>query len=513
MPPGWIYRYEAKGIQAYILATDKLKEIKGGSALVEGLDGLFQQACGALGCGDPERVVSPASAGGATLRFEDAEQDMAREFMSGWPLLVARHAPGLQVVQALVQEGADQWDQLHAELRRDRSRPSPELPEAGPCVLRAPRTGLPACEVTRDGALDAASRRKLEVAGDPLGDRVGPANARWVQDLEHIGHSYVGVLHADGNDLGKRIKSIKDDGGGPAEVRRFSEALTEVTLAAVRAAVDQVLVTGVELGDRLPGRPIVVGGDDVTFVLRGDLALPFAHKLLRTFEEEGRKRRADLGGPVTAAAGVALVHRSHPFHLAYRLAEGLCDFAKDECRGADGGLTPSALAFHRLTSSMSGSWRDLRELELRGDPGSQKRERWLSMCPYTLNPLEGYPAVGGLEALVDALSGRNGAAPPTGPLRELVRLQQVSAERATELLARIGEVQRGLGGEQRRAWQSVEGAMEGLSVDLADGFAPLREMLGVARCGSPLLDAMTWIRARKRSGPQHAPDANAEVGR
>ena len=36
----YLYRYEAKGIQSYVLGTSRLREIAGGSAVVEGLEPL-----------------------------------------------------------------------------------------------------------------------------------------------------------------------------------------------------------------------------------------------------------------------------------------------------------------------------------------------------------------------------------------------------------------------------------------------------------------------------------------
>ena len=83
--------------------------------------------------------------------------------------------------------------------------------------------------------------------------------------------------------------------------------------------------------------PVIVGGDDVTVITSGDYALPFAAAYLRYYEEatgndpilryltppEGQDT-----GPMTAAAGVAIVKRNFPFHIAYELAEKLVGRAK-----------------------------------------------------------------------------------------------------------------------------------------------------------------------------------------
>ncbi|HSA24038.1 MAG TPA: hypothetical protein P5076_21440, partial [Myxococcota bacterium] len=265
MAQRWIYRYEVKGIQPYILATDKLREMQGASSLIEAIGELFGEARSAFGL-QGARLLSMPTAGGGSLEVEDGQRSRIETLMSAWPLLVSRHAPGLQVVQAMVPQGEGAWDALHDELRRDRSRVDPELPEAGPMVLRAPRTGLPACG-RKDTYVDPAGLRKLEAAAeDRLAKRLGRGG--WLEDLDRIGHPYVGVVHLDGNDMGQHLRRL-----GHGDLLAFSEGLERATLATVQAAVEETLR---EPGDSvtLPARPIVVGGDDVTFIVRGDLALP-----------------------------------------------------------------------------------------------------------------------------------------------------------------------------------------------------------------------------------------------
>lgn len=66
----WYYRYEAKGIQDYVLGTSRLREITGASELVESLSTDAARWCEKLG---GELLVS--AAGGATVAFED-EKDV-----------------------------------------------------------------------------------------------------------------------------------------------------------------------------------------------------------------------------------------------------------------------------------------------------------------------------------------------------------------------------------------------------------------------------------------------------
>lgn len=508
MAETWIYRYEVKGIQSYILATDKLKQIKGGSSLIEKLGALFGDTRTALGLtkGAGVQELTEAVAGGATIEVPDSLAGQLDSLMAIWPMLVARHAPGLQLVQARVrgprgQKGA--WEELQGALRAARSRIPPDLPEAGPLVLRAPRTGLPAVgfDTGEKEAVDAASQRRLEAAKrrkgdgaetDDLGDRIGK-QWEWIEDLDEIGHSYVGVLHADGNDLGNRIKQLVD-GGKADELKKFSTEMSANTLAAVRAAVEQVLVPAAkETKDgKLPGRPIVVGGDDVAFVLRGDLALPFARSLLEQFHE---KHKRALGGPLEATAGLALVHRHHPFRAAHDLAEELCKFAKGELRGkGTNGVTPSSLAFYRLTTSMSGSWKEVRERELAGSPppvNGTPATGWLTLCPYRLEAAGSEPTLAKLEALVEALRHRD---LPLGSVREWLNLLRTDPARAEDHLARFRQVQQQAGRDQKAALGELEEALGELGAsngwrEVTSGPEPV--------LATPIADALAWLQLEK----------------
>ena len=108
--------------------------------------------------------------------------------------------------------------------------------------------------------------------------------------------------------------------------------------------------------DLVPVVPVLVGGDDVTVYTDGRYAIPFAEAYIHHYEEltkdddllsvlaivaGGKKPDAperdhfEIGdyiiqkpGPLTASAGVAIVGRNFPFHIAYDLAEGLVSRGK-----------------------------------------------------------------------------------------------------------------------------------------------------------------------------------------
>lgn len=90
----------------------------------------------------------------------------------------------------------------------------------------------------------------------------------------------------------------------------------------------QVLIrgNGTEEERRIfPLRPILMDGDDFTFICRAELAVPiaagFMMKLLQMQDGEEKK--------ITACGGIAFVHSHFPFRVAYSIAEKSCGQAKN----------------------------------------------------------------------------------------------------------------------------------------------------------------------------------------
>lgn len=202
--------------------------------------------------------------------------------------------------------------------------------------------------------------------------------------------SYVAVIHADGNGMGKRFQKFGKDRSNRDYIiamRKMSHSVNQAGINALKEVVN-ILVKSIEVdadGKRklkgqfeikdnyLPFRPLVYGGDDVTFVCDGRLGLELAAIFLQEFE---KKPIAD-GEPIKACAGICVVKTHYPFARAYQLSEDLCrkakKFVKDEKKGDF-----SALDWHLAASGLSGSISDIRQREYQVPAGS------LSMRPVSL---------------------------------------------------------------------------------------------------------------------------------
>lgn len=520
MSEKWLYRYEAKGIQSYVLGTQQLREVAGASALVDELDDLAEERLREILAPpdatprDLDRIIDNhtvlLAAGGGTLIFDTREQ--LEQFATTWLLWCQHEVPGLQVAQAWVpvageEPSPDDLLGLYRRLEVARQQPWIDLPEVGPFVLRAARTGLAA--VGDDGAgekhtlVDETSRQKRQKAKNDNDDWDGllkrvrrgadhempPPYAhswRFLYDNNDFPEGYIAVVHADGNGVGGLLTELKLK---TAELKLFSAALRDATLQAAHLAIaaiaDDLRKDRGSYHPRLPVRPVVLGGDDLTFLIHGSQAMTFVETFLHEFQKQTRLRlqqkeleRVSKARPegLTASAGIAFVKSSFPFFAAYELAEELCQFAKRRTRKQNDAESPSSFAFHRVTTAAIRPWEDIVSEELAGGA--------LVGGPWRLDGVFDEYSWEHLKSLVDRVHERT---LPRGSLRGWVRAVQEDHQNGQESAS--------------RAWKRmIEVLQSSRDAEVLRGALPA---LGVQESGfrkaktTPLWDALTLVSVKR----------------
>lgn len=467
----WYYTFEAKEIQRFIMQSDKLRDMVGGSELVNQLcDGFLKDALRAVGVREPEKAIIANAAGWARILFDD--EATARQFQSAWPLLAGRFAPGLKVIQCLEKIDGSLPQAMAKSikvLRAARNLNTADLPQVGPLIERYPRTGAPAVawgketHTTDQVPVDRQTLRKTEAAQNTSLIRKITEEFRestWPMDMDEIASgdsAYIAVIHADGNDLGAMVMSIaKHLKSHPDEAAEIYQALSrvveETTVCAVRKACEATLFADFRNGKRkkLPARPIVLGGDDLTMIVRADLALAFTEEFLREFEmgskvilasRLGKYNIKTLPGSLTACAGIAFVKKAYPFSSAYHMAESLCEHTKRaakadrDARILDGRkpVVPSSLTFYRISTSMAEGFGEAKTKELTGRSQTPLKF-WYG--PYAVGEERGgVPELEALRDLAGALSEI-----PTGSIRTLIDTLHGNPEDASAAYQRILQV-------------------------------------------------------------------------
>lgn len=433
-----LYTFEAKEIQKFILRSDKLKDMIGGSEIINDFCGGFLiESLTALGIDPNKYAIISQAAGWARLFFEN-EHD-GRALYKVWPLLADRYAPGLQVIQSLVSVDASLSDAIKQSakiLRTNRNRIQAQVPEIGPFVERYARTGLPSTDYDKSEKehIDRQTFRKRTVTNtDTLIRNVfKDPEAHWPKEMDHIAGkgSYVAIIHADGNLVGEALLKISSHcqnhrGDEIPILKCFSESLKATTENAVQQAYEDVLKKDYKSsGEKyIAARPIVIGGDDVTIIVRADLAFDFIDVFLRSFERESQKALDErlskykiqgLPEKFTACAGLMFMKKSDPFSSGYELTESLCQQAKKVAKANrdDKGYVPSCFSFHKVTSSMTRSYADIQREELT----SRERDCNLWQGPYAVGDKKGgLPSFNDLKTLAKTLDEL-----PKGSIRTLI---------------------------------------------------------------------------------------------
>lgn len=297
----------------------------------------------------------------------------------------------------------------HRDLNRRKLADERRLVPTGHPIVRACRvTGLPASypdHLDPPGRIStvAEARRRAGEAGNARLRQTFPSvleqGFAFPLDLDKLGQqageSHVAVVHADGNGLGKALMDLlggaTDDQQVAKEVRAFSKRVADGAVAALAGMIDRLLDVQHELERDhdityawrdsktrfLPLRPIVYGGDDVTFVCEGRLGLQLAAHYLELFAE----KTAGL----TACAGVAIVGTGFPFSRAYRLAAELCASAKQR-RLERQRVDTSWLDFHVALGGMTSTVSSLRQRDFGWDlSGTDSRPRVIHR-PWRVTP-------------------------------------------------------------------------------------------------------------------------------
>ncbi len=412
-------------LQRYIFQSNRLKENIGASHLAkywldEGLLEAIKQAGRTVDTNawaaykanpsmspsekpvDTTKDVNLIYIGGGNAALLCKSQEIAKDAVKAWSRKLLENAPGLRVAVGY----ADVENSLAEAYRGaldDLASCEEALPFGAtlyglPVVRTCTTTGLPASEPSEENneewiSQSAESKRnQVGAAQNAIFNQFGPVlkeGPHFAIELDKLGgrtgESHIAVVHADGNGMGKHLIDVGNSAGEDADflhhIRAFSASVSllsqnvlKETLQYLREALPR-LKDDLSLEDEkiFPLRPIVYGGDDLTFVCDGRLGLDLAAYYLREFSK-GKIKVSGEDRPVDACAGVAIVPTKFPFARAYHFAEELCGEAKSHRRKAID-PTGSWLDFQIIPEGATRSISALRAAQYRSLGGQMLHQR------------------------------------------------------------------------------------------------------------------------------------------
>ncbi|MFZ3383580.1 MAG: hypothetical protein WA144_06610 [Candidatus Methanoperedens sp.] len=385
---------DATGIQDYIFGSTQLKENIGASFLVENVyEDILKKSLEEIQFKNvdlnawkknPESILKPEigfdigyiGGGNALLFFK--EQSKAKNFVRSWTKRLLIESPGLKTAAVItdfeLNDFSNELIKLFKKLKENKFRFQPQivLPSHG-ITGECNRTGLSA-EVFRKhdtklipvSSVVASKTDVTDKANENLGKRFqGILNNKYhfPEKIDELGqqkgeNNFISIVHIDGNGIGDRFKACKT----LKEIRELSIKVENATEKSMEKILKVTVDNYAKFRDnfkleeyKLPVRPIIFGGDDVTFITDGRLGVYFA----RIFIEEFIKYDAGDGKPLSVCAGIAITKSKYPFYRGYELSEQLCREAKKKAKEEDN--KSSWLDFHIASGGFSGTITEIRE--------------------------------------------------------------------------------------------------------------------------------------------------------
>ena len=442
----YLYGAAVQGIQDFIFKTNELKHIVGASELVEKIcTKAFDEFAN-----NGESVVR--AAGNIKFIFDSKEdcQKAVREF----PKKVMTLAPGVTISQAVVpvdENFSEAIDEIEALLKIQRNKPPRSVTAGLIGIKRANNTGLPVVSIKDHIFKDEPTVQKehfqnvKDLCEKSFGKEalIEKKIAYNISDITGK-NDWIAIIHADGNGLGKVVQAV----GKQKEVfREFSHQLDIATKEAANKAFGSVADKFKEKAI-IPIRPVVLSGDDMTVIIRGDLALDYANAFITAFEETTKNHLgkilqeqhvfAEDKNYLTACAGIAFIKSSYPFYYGYQLAEDLCGQAKKDTKAIYGAetnhLPPSCLMFHKVQDSFIVDYKDIVERELTAKEGLS-----FKAGPYYIQPQETKNTIKDLIAASQLLNSEDGDGIKSG-IRNWISLRLADKNKADQRKERMLQI-------------------------------------------------------------------------
>lgn len=186
----------------------------------------------------------------------------------------------------------------------------------------------------------------------------------------------IGVVVMDGNRMGEKIKGLSSI----QDLKNFAVNFESIMKGAFDESLSDHLGVQRSAKHFTSIRPLIMGGDDICFIISADAALDFVNTFIKKVTDKSRTQTGLFGQDgIRFSAGVLFTKPNYPFNFAYRIAHSLLRSAKRFSR--ENGHC-AAVDFHFLLSSSGDEIETTREREYSYDG------HFLTAKPYKAEKLD-----------------------------------------------------------------------------------------------------------------------------
>lgn len=392
---GVLALYDVTGIQDFIFFSQKLTENVGASMLVAQvleklLPEAIQKECGSSSMMDWEKSVTFSFLfdpkvqadiiyiGGGNALVAYRNEDIGKHITQHLSQRVLETSGNLRFTVAYhdtnFQNFHQDWQEICHKIAENKQTTVRTSPLLGISITKKGVTdGYPACEIDEKEVISKPSslKRKIEakstyfdyLLGDTFRDYTFP---RKIDDLgQRKGRNHIALVHIDGNSMSTLIQKAAQNHSDYSEAvmkfRSLSKDITKIYQKTFQKIIQHLVKFTQTVSFQesfqlqynshkayLPIRPIVLKGDEVTWVCDGRLGISLVERFLKLIHNNPIKL-IEQEMPLSACAGVAIVPSHFPFYRAYEMAENLCASAKKKGKviaRAEGQPMGSWLDFH-----------------------------------------------------------------------------------------------------------------------------------------------------------------------
>lgn len=359
---GFLALYDTVGIQSFMYDSNRLRDNRGGSLLVEEcflkylvravsktaksvvLDWKESETPAFLLNKDTECEVIYIGGGNAQLYFQNIE--LYKKVNTEFSKMLLEEIPGITVISEIVEisETSNYGEVINhlfkkLQMKKQKSRGM---------------DSAPLISVTRECAFTRKPAVALGDDGRWISDEIAKKRARAFQESVNEsyketdqlagkeGEQWIATVHIDGNSMGNHINQLLKDTDlqqGIARIRKFSKEIQKIYELSYEEMLEECrkLINN-STDSRLEGykkeppfRKIYGAGDDLTFICYAPLAIKAAEIFLRKIAAN-KSEAIEL----SACAGIAYTKPGYPFFKAYMMAEQCCKTAKVKARKVQG---------------------------------------------------------------------------------------------------------------------------------------------------------------------------------